>query len=155
MPKPDRPMTIELDVQIATSFDELPDESEFRRWSEAVLKNHPEAILTLRLVDEEESRDLNARFRQQDKPTNVLSFPAELPPEINIPFLGDMVICAPLVAAQAAEQGKAVKSHWAHLTVHGILHLLGYDHIEVVAAYEMETLEKRILEQLGFPDPYE
>lgn len=110
--------------------------------------------LLIRLVGKEESRRLNAQFRNMDKPTNVLSFPADLPPEIKLPLLGDIVICANLVGSEAAEQGKSLESHWAHLTIHGILHLLGYDHQNEKAAAKMESLESYILKSLGYPDPY-
>ena len=108
----------------------------------------------MRLVGREESRQLNGQYRGIDKPTNVLSFPADLPGDIGIPLLGDLVICAPLVESEALEQGKAVLDHWAHLTVHGILHLLGYDHQDDSGAREMESLEIRLLQELGVPDPY-
>jgi probable rRNA maturation factor len=147
-------MTIELEVQVATSFEPLPGEDAFRRWAETALSGRQEAQLAVRLVGREESRQLNGQYRGIDKPTNVLSFPADLPGDIGIPLLGDLVICAPLVESEALEQGKAVLDHWAHLTVHGILHLLGYDHQDDSGAREMESLEIRLLQELGVPDPY-
>jgi probable rRNA maturation factor len=147
-------MNIELQVQNASSITDMPAEDDFRSWAVAALQNHGDAVLTIRLVDNDESRDLNARFRQQDKPTNVLSFPADLPAEIDLPLLGDIVICAPLVEKEAAEQGKSRRSHWAHLCIHGIFHLLGYDHRDDHEAQEMEALESQVMTALGFPDPY-
>ena len=111
--------------------------------------------LSLRLVDEAESADLNQRYRGKAGPTNVLSFPFEPPPGIKGPrYLGDLVICVPVVVREAAEQGKATEAHWAHLVVHGVLHLLGYDHLDETEAQEMEALETRLLANLGFPPPY-
>ena len=97
---------------------------------------------------------LNRDYRGKDCPTNVLSFPMELPEEFNMPMLGDLVICAPVVAREAEEQGKSPESHWAHMVVHGVLHLQGYDHQNSAEAEEMESLERRILAGLGYPDPY-
>lgn len=148
-------MTIEVDVQLATGFQPLPDKPEFDRWVTAALQQKTDAELTLRLVDEAESRELNSKYRGKDAPTNVLSFPAGLPPGVDIPLLGDVVICAPLVHREAAEQNKPVQAHWAHLVIHGVLHLLGYDHQEEREALEMEALEVDLLSSLGFPDPYE
>ncbi|MGD2129966.1 MAG: rRNA maturation RNase YbeY [Lysobacterales bacterium] len=148
-------MTIEVEVQVATSFEPIPDQEAFARWAGAALQGHDSAIVTVRLVDREESRRLNDRFRGIDRPTNVLSFPAGLPAEIGIPLLGDLVICAPLVEAEALDQGKSPTDHWAHLTVHGVLHLLGYDHTEASAARKMEAIEVRVLETLGIANPYD
>lgn len=148
-------MTIEVEVQVATSCEPVPEQEAFAQWAGAALGDHDPAIVTVRLVDAEESRGLNRRFRGIDKPTNVLSFPAGLPAEIGIPLLGDLVICAPRVEAEARDQGKAPMDHWAHLTVHGILHLLGYDHEEESAAREMEAIEVRVLEGLGIANPYD
>ncbi len=112
--------------------------------------------LSLRLVDEAESADLNQRYRGKAGPTNVLSFPFEPPPGARgRRYLGDLAICAPVVVREAAEQAKAPEAHWAHLVVHGVLHLLGYDHLDEAMALVMETLETRILGDLGFPPPYE
>ena len=147
-------MTIEVDVQNATAFEPLPEQAQFSHWVVTALQGKADAELTLRLVDRQESRDLNARFRGKDKPTNVLSFPAELPPGLGIPLLGDIVICAPLVGEEAESQGKSLQSHWAHLVIHGVLHLLGYDHQEEREAVEMEAIEVDLLASLGFGNPY-
>ena len=152
-------MTLDLDLQNPGGLSEVPAESAFRRWVEAALAGRAgDFSLSVRVVDKDESRQLNARYRQQDKPTNVLSFAVELPGEVleQLPVcpLGDLVICAPLVRSEAQAQGKTALSHWAHLTVHGVLHLLGHDHQEQEQAQAMEALEVRILAGLGVPDPY-
>jgi probable rRNA maturation factor len=147
-------MTIELDVQNATVFSPLPGETQFRLWVESALRDKCHTALTIRLVDEEESRKLNARFRGKDEATNVLSFPAELPEVIEIALLGDIVICAPLVSEEARAQDKPLMAHWAHLTIHGILHLLGYDHQQAEEAELMESIEIGLLQSLEIPNPY-
>ena len=106
------------------------------------------------LVDEDESRSLNCEYRDRDYPTNVLSFPADLPPELNIPLLGDLVVCVQVVQREAAEQRKSAESHWAHMVIHGCLHLLGHDHIDDEQAEEMEEIERQLMAELGFADPY-
>jgi probable rRNA maturation factor len=148
-------MTIEIEVQNATGFGPVPDDGQLGRWAAAALQGRREAELTLRLVDEPESRALNERYRGKSAPTNVLSFPSELPAELEIPLLGDIVICAPLVAEEASSQGKPAEAHWAHLVIHGVLHLLGHDHQEEAEAVRMEALEVELLASLGFPNPYE
>ncbi|WP_338491112.1 rRNA maturation RNase YbeY [Erwinia aphidicola] len=145
-----------LDLQLACENAQgLPPESDFQRWLEAVLPQfQPESEVTIRLVDEAESRELNHTYRSKDKPTNVLSFPFEAPPGIELPLLGDLIICRQVVELEAAEQEKALEAHWAHMVIHGSLHLLGYDHIEDEEAEEMESLETEIMLALGYPDPY-
>lgn len=145
-----------LDLQLACADENhLPAESDFQRWLEAaVTPFQPESEVTIRLVDEAESNELNLTYRGKDKPTNVLSFPFEAPPGIELPLLGDLIICRQIVEQEAAEQGKTVEAHWAHMVVHGTLHLLGYDHIEDEEAEEMEALETEIMLALGYPDPY-
>jgi probable rRNA maturation factor len=147
-------MTTELEVQRATRFEPVPDDRDFSLWVRTALQGRAEAALTIRVVGRDESRRLNRRYRGKDAATNVLSFPADLPPEIGLPLLGDIVICAPLVAAEAAAQGKPPEAHWAHLTIHGVLHLLGYDHEEAAQAAEMEGLEITLLASIGITDPY-
>lgn len=147
-------MTIDLEVQRATRFEPLPDDTQFTCWATAALCGRDPVELTIRLVGEQEGRRLNHRYRGRDAATNVLSFPADLPPGIDLPLLGDIVMCAPLVASEAAAQGKRPEDHWAHLTIHGVLHLLGYDHQEADEAREMETLEVGLLESLGIANPY-
>lgn len=145
-----------LDVQRASRCTNLPPDEQIGRWVSAALEGHrDEAELSIRITDSEESQRLNHRYRGKDKPTNVLSFPADLPPGVPLPLLGDLVICAPVVAAEAEAQHKSLPAHWAHMVVHGTLHLLGYDHIEDHDAEIMEALEVRILAELGYPDPYQ
>lgn len=145
-----------LDLQIACEDTEgLPPVSLFQHWLEAVLpKFQAESEVTIRIVDEAESHHLNLTYRGMDKPTNVLSFPFEAPPEIELSLLGDLIICRQVVEKEAMEQQKTTEEHWAHMVVHGCLHLLGYDHIEDDEAEEMETLETEILAELGYADPY-
>jgi len=146
---------LELDLQRATEA-AAPDDAAFRRWCELALRQRSaDSEMTIRLVDLDEGRDLNHTYRHKDYATNVLSFPADVPDELlDIPLLGDLVICVPVVEREAAEQGKALEAHWAHLVIHGCLHLLGYDHIDDDEAEEMEALERTLLAELGHPDPY-
>ena len=146
---------LELDLQRATDA-AAPDDAAFRRWCELALRQRSaDSEMTIRLVDEAEGRELNRTYRHKDYATNVLSFPADVPDELlDIPLLGDLVICVPVVEREAAEQGKALEAHWAHLVIHGCLHLLGYDHLEDDEAEEMEALERTLLAELGHPDPY-
>ncbi|MCS4504997.1 Endoribonuclease YbeY [wastewater metagenome] len=146
---------IDTDIQLASAVAEVPDDDDFRRWVEAALAGRRlEAEVSVRIVDEPEGRELNATYRGRDYATNVLSFPAGLPEGVDLPMLGDLVICAPVVEREAAEQGKPARAHWAHMVVHGILHLLGHDHIEDDEAELMEAEERTVLAALGFPDPY-
>ena len=149
-------MSITLDLQLASEAPNLPTEAQFQLWLEAAILPFQEiAEVTVRIVDEEESQQLNFDYREKDKPTNVLSFPFELPPGVDeLPLLGDLVICAQVVAAEAAEQGKALHHHWAHMVVHGCLHLLGFDHINDQDAEQMEAEEILILQQVGIKNPY-
>jgi probable rRNA maturation factor len=146
---------LELDLQVASQAS-APSEAQFRLWCEIGLRQRSaDSEITIRLVDEAEGRELNHTWRHKDYATNVLSFPADVPDELlDIPLLGDLVICVPVVAREAAEQGKSPDAHWAHLVIHGCLHLLGYDHIDDEEADEMEALERELLAELGYPDPY-
>ncbi|WP_339516643.1 rRNA maturation RNase YbeY [Pseudomonas sp. RL_15y_Pfl2_60] len=147
---------LELDLQIASDASDLPSQAQFIEWCEIALRQRSaDSELTIRLVDEAEGLELNHTYRQREYATNVLSFPADVPDEmLDIPLLGDLVICAPVVAREAIEQDKNLTAHWAHLVIHGCLHLLGYDHIEDAEAEEMEALERTLLAELGHPDPY-
>ncbi|TVO39947.1 rRNA maturation RNase YbeY [Vibrio algivorus] len=149
-------MAIELDLQIAVEeMTGLPTETQLQQWLEsAITLFQPQAEVTIRIVENEESQQLNRDYRGKDKPTNVLSFPFEAPPGIEIDLLGDLIICKQVVEAEAKEQNKPLSAHWAHMVVHGSLHLLGYDHIEDEEAEEMESIETEIMQKLGFDDPY-
>ncbi len=124
-------------------------------WAQAALEGHERYVeVGVRIVDESEIIELNQRFRKRAEPTNVLSFPFEDPPGTQTDVLGDVVVCAPIVSSQAQTEGKPLSAHWAHMIVHGIMHLRGYDHESPEEANAMEHMETRILESLGFPDPY-
>ena len=148
--------SIFVDLQIATeNIDGLPTEEQIVQWATAAVQPEGDEVeMTVRIVDEAESPELNLTYRGKDRPTNVLSFPFECPDEVELPLLGDLVICRQVVEREAAEQEKPLMSHWAHMVVHGSLHLLGYDHIEDNEAEEMESLETQIMQGLGFDDPY-
>jgi probable rRNA maturation factor len=149
------PMNLEVEIQYATGYTDLPAEADFISWVRAALPQDSAAVeVVIRLVDEEESHRLNLAYRGKDGPTNVLSFPFEAPPEVSSGLLGDLVICAPVVVREARAQGKTELAHWAHMVVHGVLHLQGYDHQSDADAQRMEGLEVSILERLHFPDPY-
>lgn len=139
---------LSLSVQFASKEDQLPSRSQFRKWVKAALRVDTEA--TVRIVDEKEGRALNLAYRGKDYATNVLTFPLAEEPHLK----GDIIICAPAVATEAKTQNKSIEAHYAHLTVHGVLHLHGYDHeIEEQAAL-MESIEVTTLLQLGYPNPY-
>ena len=153
------PVRLDVAVSYALPRAGLPAAVSFRRWVAAALEGRiREADLAIRLVDAREGRSLNRHYRGKDYATNVLSFPAEipegLPKGVKFPLLGDLVICAPVVAREAAEQGKPLNAHYAHLTVHGVLHLLGLDHEDAREAEAMEAIERAILADLGHADPY-
>ena len=143
-----------LELQLASEAGELPARADFESWAEAALEDEPRRGLVIRVVDEAESQTLNRDYRGKDRPTNVLSFPFEPPPGVPSEHLGDLVICAPVVAREAADQGKPLEHHWAHMVVHGVLHLRGYDHIDPADAQIMEASERRILAAFEIPDPY-
>jgi probable rRNA maturation factor len=156
-------MKTEVEVQRASRHAGIPGDDEFGAWIEAAIPAAGAArSVTVRIVDVEESRRLNRDFRGRDAATNVLSFGADLPGEVLAAMrasgvaapLGDLVICAPLVEAEAADQGKPLRDHWAHLTIHGVLHLLGHDHLEALEARAMERREIELLATLGIADPY-
>jgi len=146
---------VDLDLQIAVSHRVLPTQAEFETWVRtAIGQTMAEVELTIRIVEVAESQQLNLTYCGKDRPTNVLSFPFEAPPEVQLPLLGDLVICAQVVEQEAIEQNKPLNAHWAHMVIHGCLHLLGYDHIIDEEADEMESLETQLVEGLRFTDPY-
>lgn len=134
----------------------IPSRSAFQRWINSALAQFKmDSEVTIRIVDTSESAKLNKNYRNKTGATNILSFPFEAPPDIQLPLLGDLVICAPLISKEAKEQNKPLLAHWAHITIHGTLHLLGYDHIKNKDAKIMESLEIKLLRQLGYKNPYE
>ena len=146
---------IHLEIQIASHGPEHPSPEQFRSWLQAVLRDHPDdSEIVIRITDEHEMTELNQRYRDRQSATNVLSFPFEAPDGIQMDLLGDLVVCSPVVAREAEEQGKTLDAHWAHMIIHGTLHLLGYDHIEDDEAEIMERMEIDILKDLGFTNPY-
>jgi len=149
-------MSIILDLQLASeNQQDLPDEASIITWLECIVKRfQDDAEVTVRIVDEAESQQLNNDYRGKDKPTNVLSFPFEVPEGIELDLLGDLLICKQVVEQEALAQQKPLNSHWAHMVIHGTLHLLGYDHIIDDEADVMESLETEIMLELQFEDPY-
>lgn len=151
---------VKLSLQNPPGVKKRPRRRDLRRWAEATLwaqqgrSKGRRRSLVIRIVDEEEGAELNRRYRQGQGATNVLSFPWETPLGMRSRHLGDLVICASLVRREARAQGKGVRAHWAHLVVHGVLHLLGMDHQDQAQAAVMEAAERDILAGLGFPDPY-
>ena len=152
-------MSAQIDVQYteqqAEQTEEPPSINEFQAWVDLALRDDAPAQVSIRIVNEDESQSLNKTYRGKDKPTNVLSFPMDVPEQLNIPMLGDLVICAPVVEREARQQHKSSTEHWAHMVIHGMLHLQGYDHVSEEQATEMESLEINLLQQLGFANPYE
>ena len=146
---------LELDVQWASELSSLSKAADFEPWVRVALEGVERPVeLVIRVVDETEGRELNHRYRGKDRPTNVLSFPFEAPAGIESHHLGDLVICAPVVVREAQEQGKSLGDHLAHLVIHGVLHLRGYDHQTDEQAALMESHEKKLLQGLGISDPY-
>jgi probable rRNA maturation factor len=147
-------VSLQIDIQRACSTSTVADEN-IENWIAAALAHRQgDAEVCVRLVTEEEMSRLNHQYRGRDSSTNVLSFPADIPADLEHPLLGDIVICSAVVAREAAEQDKGEQQHWAHMLVHGCLHLLGYDHIDAADAEQMESLETTILQALGYPCPY-
>lgn len=145
-----------VDIQRQTETGQQPDDPDICRWATvAYLGDDSDPEMTVRIVDAAESAQLNETYRHKSGPTNVLSFPFETPPGVDLSLLGDLVVCAPVVEQEASEQNKTTTAHWAHMVVHGSLHLQGYDHIEPQQAEQMEALEIDILARLGFSNPYE
>ena len=145
-----------IDLQLACDNQPLPTETELALWVQRVIDAHQDTgfEVTVRVVSPQESQQLNHQYRGKNKPTNVLSFPFESPPGIELPLLGDLILCADVIEQEAEAQNKALNDHWAHMIIHGCLHLLGYDHIEEEDAEEMEALETELLAGLNIKDPY-
>ena len=151
---------LDVEVTYAARRPWVPRRAQFLRWAEAALatatlsRRAGAVELSVRIVGAARSRSLNAHYRQRDKSTNVLSFAGVGPMPDGVNHLGELVICAPVVAREAMSQGKAAEFHWAHMTVHGVLHLLGFDHERAAEARKMEAKEVQILDRLGFSNPY-
>ena len=144
-----------IDISYGLPRAGLPAAGTLRAYAEAALAGRREdGELSVRIVGADEGRALNRDYREKDYATNVLSFPAELPPGVPLPILGDLVLCAPVIAREAIDQGKPLKHHYAHMLVHGVLHLLGHDHMDEAEAEAMEAIEREVLAGLGIPDPY-
>ncbi|MFT7300555.1 MAG: putative rRNA maturation factor [Porticoccus sp.] len=153
-------MNLTLYMKNASSSPNVPDEKLVHQWicvalAEINMGRKDDLELSVCVVNEEESADLNQRYRHKQGPTNVLSFPADLPDSLQLPLLGDLVICAKIVEREAHQQDKSLDAHWAHMLIHGSLHLMGYDHIDDRDAEDMELLETKIITSLNFPPPYE
>ena len=156
-------MTVTIEVAISENIitetkesgdDDVPEPGLLQTWASAAYLNDADAVVSMMVTTADEIQQLNKQYRNKDKATNVLSFPMQLPEEIETHFLGDIALCASVIKQEAAEQMKAEQFHWAHMVVHGMLHLQGYDHIYDAEAHEMEKLEVKILNKLGFDDPY-
>jgi probable rRNA maturation factor len=144
-----------LTIQAVYTGDDVPTEQQLQQWVDLALQDiGRDTEIVIRIVDAKESQALNHQYRYKNKPTNILSFPADLPPEIEEDWLGDLVICAPVLTQEANLQHKALFDHWAHIVIHGILHLLGYDHINDDEAEVMETKEIALLASLHIANPY-
>lgn len=145
----------EIEIQVVFESKGLPDPQQIQLWVDTALDDYnQDTEMVVRIVDEQESAELNEQYRHKPGSTNILSFPAGLPEGVDLNLLGDLVICAPVLEQEALEQGKLLAHHWAHIIVHGVLHLLGYDHIDETEAELMEEKEIAILNKLNINDPY-
>ena len=144
-----------VDLQRVLEVPSVPDDQAFAQWAQCAWLGDTDSEVTIRIVGADESATLNGQYRGKTGPTNVLSFPFEAPAGITVPLAGDLIICVPVVEKEARDQHKEPEAHWAHMVVHGMLHLQGYDHIEDNDAEVMEALEVRLLKQLGYGNPYE
>jgi probable rRNA maturation factor len=148
--------TIHVLIDNTCDAPNTPNDAEFSQWTIAALAGlRARAEVSIGIVDEENSASLNMEYRGKNYATNVLSFPSDLPEDFDPPLLGDLALCAAVINKEAQEQNKTATAHWAHMVVHGCLHLLGFDHIDDAEADEMEAREITILRQLGFNNPYE
>jgi probable rRNA maturation factor len=150
------PVTIEMSVSenLDAEEEDIPDAAMVQHWAEKACLCDDPLITSVRIVSKDEMRELNHIWRGRNSPTNVLSFPMQSPDEVDLKILGDLALCADVINSEARQQHKPVQAHWAHMVVHGMLHLQGYDHIDEHQADEMEALEIRVLDQLGFENPY-
>lgn len=145
-----------IEIQIESQSKQIPAEKQFEDWVDEVLKNEDQDLeIVIRIVDEDEMIRFNEQYRDKKGTTNILSFPFEVPDGVESQLLGDLLVCAPVVEEESKEQNKKLEHHWAHLIIHGILHLLGYNHIDDVEAEEMEKLEIDILTTIGINNPYQ
>lgn len=145
-----------LELQIVDQKAPVPSADCFNHWVQAALDAAPadRYSVTIRIVDRDEMAQLNRDYGNKDAPTNVLSFPFEPIDRIESDYLGDIAICSEVVASEATQQGKQWNAHWAHMVIHGVFHLCGYDHINAIQAEEMEAMEGSVLIGLGYPDPF-
>jgi len=150
------PVTIEMSVSenLDAEEEDIPDAALVQQWAEKACLCDDQVITSVQIVSQDEMRELNNTWRGKNSPTNVLSFPMQSPDEVDLKILGDLALCADVINTEARQQHKPAQAHWAHMVVHGMLHLQGYDHIDEHQADEMEALEIRILDQLGFDNPY-
>ena len=150
------PVTIEMSVSENLDAEEgdVPDAALVQQWADKACLCDDQVITSVQIVSQDEMRELNNTWRAENRPTNVLSFPMQSPDEVDLKILGDLALCADVINTEARQQHKTAQAHWAHMVVHGMLHLQGYDHIDEQQADEMEALEIRILNQLGFDNPY-
>ncbi|MEI6706491.1 MAG: rRNA maturation RNase YbeY [Methylococcales bacterium] len=145
-----------VEIQIIFTSPEQPSEAQIQLWIDTALTDiRRDTEIVVRIVDEQESAELNETYRHKQGATNILSFPVEIPEGIDLNLLGDLVICAPVLEKEAQQQGKILAHHWAHIIIHGVLHLLGYDHLDDEQAEEMESKEIILLQKLNIPNPYE
>jgi len=147
-------MSVIVDIDNAVPAEWVPDQQTFEKWVRLALQDRSPAEVSIRIVDKDESAALNKTYRNKANATNVLSFPADIPDVVESALLGDLVICASVLSDEATAQEKPLAAHWAHITIHGVLHLLGYDHIHDTDAEAMEQLEINLLKQLGYDNPY-
>ena len=150
------PVSIEMSVSdnLDAEEEDIPDAALVQQWAEKACLCDDQVITSVQIVSKDEMHELNNTWRGKNRPTNVLSFPMQSPDEVDPKILGDLVLCADVINTEARQQHKPDQAHWAHMVVHGMLHLQGYDHIDEHQADEMEALEIRILDQLGFDNPY-
>lgn len=149
-------MAVDIELSISDDVNKatLPSEQDFQLWAQASYPGNKDVVASLQIVSSNEMQELNRDYRSKDKPTNVLSFPMEVPDEVGINILGDLALCGDVIALEANQQSKTVESHWAHMVVHGMLHLQGYDHMDDGDAELMESKEIEIMKKLGFENPY-